>query len=126
MYQAVTDAFAEQDIVVMAAAVADYRPKTVADEKIKKPMVDWRWKWNARKIFFGNHFCPEGKPVPVGFSMETQHLERKFQSQVRKEKLDMIVANNLKTAGAGFGTDTNVVTLITESEEKEASDYVEG
>lgn len=52
MYQAVTDAFAEQDIVVMAAAVADYRPKTVADEKIKKPMVDWRWKWNARKIFW--------------------------------------------------------------------------
>lgn len=51
MYQAVTDAFAEQDIVVMAAAVADYRPKTVADEKSKRPRADWCWKWNARKIF---------------------------------------------------------------------------
>ena len=60
MYQAVTDAFAEQDIVVMAAAVADYRPKTVADEKIKRPMADWRWKWNVRKIFW-EQFLPGRK-----------------------------------------------------------------
>ena len=119
MYQAVTDAFAEQDIVVMAAAVADYRPKTVADEKIKKADGGLALEMERTKDILGTISARKEKQFLCGFSMETQHLKENSKAKLEKKKLDMIVANNLKTAGAGFGTDTNVVTLITESEEKE-------
>ena len=119
MYQAVTDAFAEQDIVVMAAAVADYRPKTVADEKIKKADGGLTLEMERTKDILGTVSARKENQFLCGFSMETQHLKENSKAKLEKKKLDMIVANNLKTAGAGFGTDTNVVTLITESEEKE-------
>ena len=119
MYQAVTDAFAEQDIVVMAAAVADYRPKTVADEKIKKADGGLALEMERTKDILGTISARKENPFLCGFSMETQHLKENSKAKLEKKKLDMIVANNLKIAGAGFGTDTNVVTLITESEEKE-------
>ena len=119
MYQAVTDAFAEQDIVVMAAAVADYRPKTVADEKIKKADGGLALEMERTKDILGTISARKEKQFLCGFSMETQHLKENSKAKLEKKKLDMIVANNLKVKGAGFGTDTNVVTLITESEEKE-------
>ena len=119
MSQAVTDAFAEQDIVVMAAAVADYRPKTVADEKIKKADGGLALEMERTKDILGTISAQKGKQFLCGFSMETQHLKENSKAKLEKKKLDMIVANNLKVKGAGFGTDTNVVTLITAAEEKE-------
>ena len=119
MYQAVTDAFAEQDIVVMAAAVADYRPKTVADEKIKKADGRLALEMERTKDILGTISARKEKQFLCGFSMETQHLKENSKAKLEKKKLDMIVANNLKVKGAGFGTDTNVVTLITAAEEKE-------
>ena len=119
MYQAVTDAFAEQDIVVMAAAVADYRPKTVADEKIKKADGGLALEMERTKDILGTISARKEKQFLCGFSMETQHLKENSKAKLEKKKLDMIVANNLKVKGAGFGTDTNVVTLITAAEEKE-------
>lgn len=110
MYQAVTDAFAEQDIVVMAAAVADYRPKTVADEKIKKAEGGLVLEMERTKDILGTVSARKENQFLCGFSMETQHLKENSKAKLEKKKLDMIVANNLKTAGAGFGTDTNVVT----------------
>ena len=119
MYQAVTDAFAEQDIVVMAAAVADYRPKTVADEKIKKADGGLTLEMERTKDILGTVSARKEKQFLCGFSMETQHLKENSKAKLEKKKLNMIVANNLKVKGAGFGTDTNVVTLITAAEEKE-------
>lgn len=103
----------------MAAAVADYRPKTVADEKIKKADGGLALEMERTKDILGTISARKEKQFLCGFSMETQHLKENSKAKLEKKKLDMIVANNLKTAGAGFGTDTNVVTLITESEEKE-------
>lgn len=120
MYQAVSAEFAAQDIVVMAAAVADYRPKTVADEKIKKAdgsgMV---LEMERTRDILGTLSQQKESQFLCGFSMETEHLKENSKAKLEKKKLDMIVANNLKTKGAGFGTDTNVVTLITREEEKE-------
>lgn len=115
MLEGVQAALPQTDVLVMAAAVADYRPAVVADQKMKKGEGDMSIPlertgdvlgWVAQNRHPGLFVC--------GFSMETEHMLENSQKKRTKKKLDMIVANNLKTQGAGFGVETNVVTLITQ------------
>ena len=115
MLERVQAALPQTDVLVMAAAVADYRPAVVADQKMKKGEGDMSIPlertgdvlgWVAQNRHPGLFVC--------GFSMETEHMLENSQKKLTKKKLDMIVANNLKTQGAGFGVETNVVTLITQ------------
>ena len=120
MFEAVTSRAADQDIIIKAAAVADYRPSNVSDEKVKKSDSDLAIPLERTQDilkFLGENKKPN--QFLCGFSMETQNMLENSRAKLEKKKLDMIVANNLKTAGAGFGTDTNVVTLITKEEEIE-------
>lgn len=131
MYEAVTAASADQDIIIKAAAVADYKPAEVADNKIKKSDADMSipltrtkdilaflgmQREEARKINGDSRLAGQ---IICGFSMETQNLLENSRKKLEKKKIDMVAANNLKTAGAGFGTDTNVLTLITQDEDIE-------
>ena len=114
MFQAVTEASSSQDVIIKAAAVADYRPKYVGTEKTKKKDGDMNLEMERTDdilAWLGNHRQPG--QVLCGFSMETENMLENSQAKLEKKHVDMIVANNLKTAGAGFGTDTNVVTIIT-------------
>ena len=120
MFQAVTSAAPEQDAIIKAAAVADYTPAAVSDEKVKKKDDDMSIPLTRTKDilkYLGEH-KRDGQFL-CGFSMETQNMLQNSQEKLVKKNVDMIVANNLKTAGAGFGTDTNVVTLITRDQVKE-------
>lgn len=114
MFQAVTEASSRQDVIIKAAAVADYRPKHVGTEKTKKKDGDMNLEMERTDdilAWLGTHRQPD--QVLCGFSMETENMLENSQAKLEKKHVDMIVANNLKTAGAGFGTDTNVVTIIT-------------
>ena len=113
MFQAVTARAPRQDAVIMAAAVADYRPTEVASEKKKKQDGDASIPLTRTRdilAHLGAH-KPEHQFL-CGFSMETEHMLENSRAKLERKHLDMIVANNLKVAGAGFGTDTNVVTFI--------------
>ena len=104
----------QQDIIIKAAAVADYRPDHPVDEKVKKKDGDATLTMERTEdilSYLGAHKKP-GQFL-CGFSMETEHMLENSRAKLAKKNADMIVANNLKVAGAGFGTDTNVVTLIT-------------
>lgn len=118
MFDAVTRLAPEQDIIIKAAAVADYRPAKVSDEKVKKSdnelFIPLERTDDILK-YLGEH-KPAGQFL-CGFSMETENMLGNSREKLTKKNLDLIVANNLKTEGAGFGTDTNVVTLITQNEE---------
>ncbi len=117
MYNAVMSNAGFADIIVKAAAVADYRPKNPADNKIKKKDGDMRIELERTKDILKtlgenrreNQFI-------CGFSMETENMVENSREKLYKKNVDMIAANNLKTEGAGFGTDTNVVTFITREE----------
>lgn len=114
MAAAVKSAAAAQDIIVKAAAVADYRPAAVAQEKMKKKDGELSIALERTEdilAWLGAH-RREGQ-ILCGFSMETEHLLENSLAKLEKKKIDMIVANNLRQEGAGFGTDTNVVTLLT-------------
>ncbi|MDE7359717.1 MAG: bifunctional phosphopantothenoylcysteine decarboxylase/phosphopantothenate--cysteine ligase CoaBC, partial [Lachnospiraceae bacterium] len=114
MAQAVKAAAPEQDIIIKAAAVADYRPRQAADEKLKKKDENLSLELERTEdilAWLGAH-RREGQ-ILCGFSMETEHLLENSRAKLEKKKIDMIVANHLKQEGAGFGTDTNVVTLLT-------------
>ena len=114
MYDAVTSRFEEMDVLVMAAAVADYRPATVAADKVKKHDGEMNIALERTDdilAWVGAH-KPE-KLFVCGFSMETRDLIENSTAKLHKKNMDMIVANNLKVPGAGFGVDTNVVTIIT-------------
>lgn len=120
MFEAVTAVSKEQDIIIKSAAVADYRPAHVGTEKTKKTdgnmnidleRTDDILAWLGSRRREGQVLC--------GFSMETQNMLENSQAKLKKKHVDMIIANNLKTAGAGFGTDTNVITIITEDGAKE-------
>lgn len=120
MYEAVTELYAQQDIVIKAAAVADYRPQQISKEKVKKS--DGAFALEMERTddilkYLGEHKRPN--QFLCGFSMETEHMLRNSRAKLAKKNLDMIVANNLKVPGAGFAGDTNVVTLITKDEETE-------
>ncbi|MDD7334507.1 MAG: bifunctional phosphopantothenoylcysteine decarboxylase/phosphopantothenate--cysteine ligase CoaBC [Lachnospiraceae bacterium] len=114
MAQAVKGSADQQDIIIKAAAVADYRPVDPADEKVKKKDGEASLSLERTEdilSYLGEH-KREGQFI-CGFSMETEHMLENSRAKLLKKHADMIVANNLKTAGAGFGTDTNVVTIIT-------------
>jgi phosphopantothenoylcysteine decarboxylase/phosphopantothenate--cysteine ligase len=118
MFDAVTFVSAEQDIIIKAAAVADYRPKQVFDEKLKKQ--DKEMSIELKKTddilkYLGEHRTPQ--QFLCGFSMETQNMIGNSRAKLGKKHLDMVAANNLKVAGAGFQGDTNVLTLITQDED---------
>ncbi len=109
-----------QDIIIKAAAVADYRPVNPADEKIKKKDGDSSIELERTEDilkYLGEH-RKKGQFI-CGFSMETEHMVENSTAKLDKKNVDMIVANNLKVRGAGFGTDTNIVTLITKAGAKE-------
>ena len=120
MLRAIQDALPKTDILIKAAAVADYRPANVADDKIKKKDSDLSIPlartsdilgWVAQHRHPGLFVC--------GFSMETQNMLENSRAKLDRKHLDMIVANNLKVAGAGFGVKTNVVTIITQDEARQ-------
>ena len=119
MFEAVSNSFSEQDILIKSAAVADYRPAVVSDEKVKKKDGDMAIALERTTDILG-HVGENKKPEQIicGFSMETQNMLENSRKKLKKKHLDLIVANNLKEKGAGFGTDTNRVTLISEKEEK--------
>lgn len=119
MFEVVKANFDSTDIVIKAAAVADYRPATYADEKIKKMEGDSSIKLERTDDilkYLGEH---KKHQFLCGFSMETQNMIENSRKKLEKKNLDMIVANNLKVAGAGFGTNTNIVTIITKDSEKD-------
>ena len=114
MFQAVQEVLPETDILIKAAAVADYRPAQVEEDKIKKKDGDMSIPlertddilgWVAENRHSGLFVC--------GFSMETRDMVENSVAKLQRKKLDMIAANNLKVEGAGFGVETNVITLIT-------------
>lgn len=118
MFEAVTSVSSEQDIIIKAAAVADYRPKQVSDQKVKKHddelSVELERTDDILK-YLGEHRSP-GQFL-CGFSMETQNMIGNSRAKLEKKHLDMVAANNLKVPGAGFQGDTNVLTLITQEED---------
>lgn len=118
MFEAVTSVSEEQDIIIKAAAVADYRPKEVSREKIKKK--DGQMSIELERTedilkYLGEH--KRQNQFLCGFSMETQNMIGNSRAKLEKKNLDMVAANNLKVEGAGFQGDTNVLTLITQEEE---------
>ena len=117
MAEAVKDCADEQDIIIKAAAVADYRPKDVSDEKVKKKDDDLSIALVRTEDILGylGAHKKEGQFL-CGFSMETENMIENSRKKLEKKNLDLIVANNLKEQGAGFGTDTNIVTLLSKEE----------
>ena len=111
MFDAVDKEFDSQDIVIMSAAVADYRPKTVADEKIKKNDGETAIELERTDDILGTMSRRKKNQFLCGFSMETEHMLENSKNKLKKK--------NLGVEGAGFGTDTNVVTLITENESRQ-------
>ena len=122
MFDAVTSRAPDQDIIIKAAAVADYRPATVAEDKIKKSGTDADLSLPLARTsdilaWLGEHRAP-GQFL-CGFSMETKDMVENSRKKLEKKHIDLIAANNLKQAGAGFGVDTNVLTLIAADGAKE-------
>lgn len=118
MYEAVIERSDRQDIVIKAAAVADYRPKTISEQKVKK--TDGELSIEMERTddilkYLGEH--KRANQFLCGFSMETEHMLENSRKKLQKKNLDMIVANNVKVESAGFAGDTNIVTLITRDDE---------
>lgn len=119
MFNAVKSEFENCDIVIKAAAVADYRPSKVENDKIKKSDENISISLERTKDilkYLGQH--KKDNQYLCGFSMETKDMVENSRKKLYKKNLDMIVANNLKESGAGFGTDTNIVTIITKDTEE--------
>ncbi|MBD5444809.1 MAG: bifunctional phosphopantothenoylcysteine decarboxylase/phosphopantothenate--cysteine ligase CoaBC [Lachnospiraceae bacterium] len=117
MAEAVKEHADKQDIIIKAAAVADYRPKNTADEKMKKKDDELTIELERTEdilAFLGKH-KKEGQFL-CGFSMETEDMIENSRKKLEKKNLDLIVANNLKQSGAGFGVDTNIVTLLSQND----------
>lgn len=118
MFEAVTSVSDKQDIIIKAAAVADYRPAVVSSEKVKKKEGEMSIALERTDDilkYLGEH--KKENQFLCGFSMETQNMVRNSRAKLEKKNLDMIAANNVKEKGAGFQGDTNVLTLITQEEE---------
>lgn len=118
MFEAMKERFLDHDIIIKSAAVADYKPCTISDDKMKKTDGEMSipldrtvdiLKYMGEHRREGQFYC--------GFSMETKNMLENSRVKLDKKKIDLVVANNLKIAGSGFGTDTNVVTLISKEEE---------
>lgn len=114
MFEAVKENAKKQDIIIKAAAVADYTPKETSDEKIKKSDDDMciRLKRTTDILKYLGEHRHEGQYI-CGFSMETENMLENSKKKLKSKNIDMVVANNLKVEGAGFGVDTNVITIIT-------------
>ena len=113
MFNTIKEIIDQQDYIIMAAAVADYRPEIVADQKIKKSdeEITFRFVKNPDILaYIGKHKKPS--QIVCGFAMETQNLEQNAKRKLEDKNCDMLIANNLFTKGAGFQTDTNIVTLF--------------
>ena len=117
MFEKVATNATENDIIIKAAAVADYRPKEVCDEKIKKSDHDTEIELESTTDILAYLGKNKGKTFLCGFSMETENMLENSRRKLDKKNLDMIVANNLKDKGAGFGVDTNLITIITRDRE---------
>lgn len=118
MFEAVTAISSHQDVIIKAAAVADYRPAQVSDQKMKKKEDQLFLELERTDDilqYLGDH--KKKGQLLCGFAMETENLISNSRAKLTKKNLDMIAANNLKVEGAGFQTDTNVLTLITQNEE---------
>jgi phosphopantothenoylcysteine decarboxylase / phosphopantothenate---cysteine ligase len=113
MYDACRKVFPSADITVLAAAVADYRPKTVATQKIKKKDDDMSIEL-ARTVDIAATLGREKRPgqLLVGFALETNDEENNARLKIERKNLDFIVLNSLRDAGAGFGHDTNKITIL--------------
>ncbi|HSQ34199.1 MAG TPA: bifunctional phosphopantothenoylcysteine decarboxylase/phosphopantothenate--cysteine ligase CoaBC [Peptostreptococcaceae bacterium] len=112
MYEAVVDNMDESDVIVKSAAVADYKPKNVADKKIKKKDEDMFIELSRNKDIAQEIGKIKNDKVLVGFAAETNDLIENAKSKVQRKNLDFIVANDLTLEGAGFGVDTNIVKII--------------
>ena len=122
MFREVTARAADQDIIIRAAAVADYTPAVVAEDKVKKGDADTNLALPLTRTkdilkYLGEH--KKENQILCGFCMETKDLLENARKKLESKNLDMICANNLKVAGAGFGVDTNVITMITKEKETE-------
>ncbi len=118
MFEAMKARFLDADIIIKSAAVADYKPKTVADDKMKKKDGEMSIELDRTQDilkYLGEH-RREGQ-FYCGFSMETQNMLENSRIKLDKKNIDLVIANNLKIAGSGFGTDTNVVTMISKQGE---------
>lgn len=120
MYDAVTSVSGKQDMIVMAAAVADYQPAECSGEKVKKSDSDMTISLKRTEdilAYLGSHRPESEVPqIVCGFSMETQNMLENSRKKLETKHVDLIAANNLKTEGAGFGVDTNVLTLISKEQ----------
>lgn len=117
MFEAVAARFDESDFVFKAAAVADYTPADYSDQKVKKKDGDLSIPLKRTQdilAYLGQQ--KRENQIICGFSMETQDMVKNSREKLQKKHLDMICANNLKVAGAGFGVDTNIITIITQSD----------
>lgn len=122
MYEAVTQRAGTQDAIIMAAAVADYRPASVSDQKIKKGDDDLSLALaRTQDILAALGANKPAGQILCGFAMETEDMIAHAREKLERKHLDLIAANNVKTRGAGFGTDTNVITLLTKDGETELS-----
>jgi phosphopantothenoylcysteine decarboxylase/phosphopantothenate--cysteine ligase len=119
MFEAVKKNYKDMDIIIKSAAVADYTPASTSEHKVKKTDQDMQIALTRTIDIL--KFLGENKTTQFvcGFSMETQNLVENSKAKLKKKNIDMIIANNLKETGAGFGTDTNIVTIITDKEIKE-------
>ena len=120
MFEAVTAHAPQSDLIFMAAAVADYTPVQYADDKIKKHDADMQIPLKRTQDilgYLGEH--RKENQIICGFSMETRDMLENSRAKLQKKRVDMICANNLKVPGAGFGVDTNVITMITQTETTE-------
>ncbi|SHI37295.1 bifunctional phosphopantothenoylcysteine decarboxylase/phosphopantothenate--cysteine ligase CoaBC [Parasporobacterium paucivorans] len=119
MFEIISEMVPSMDVVIKAAAVADYMPENYQTEKLKKSEMDLTIRFVRTRDILG-YLGEQKKPGQFlcGFSMETENLIENSKAKLIKKNLDMIVANNLKEKGAGFGVDTNVVTIITKNGQK--------
>lgn len=120
MFEAVKEHYKDRDIIVKCAAVADYTPVKTSENKIKKSDEDMLIELNRTTDilkYLGENRV--GRQFICGFSMETENMLDNSKAKLQKKNIDMIIANNLKDEGAGFGTDTNIVTVITKEESKQ-------
>jgi phosphopantothenoylcysteine decarboxylase / phosphopantothenate---cysteine ligase len=143
MFENVMRYFDDVDIIIKAAAVADYRPKKVFDQKLKKQPGDYVIEMERTVDILKTLGERKNKQVLVGFAAETENVEEYAKTKLKSKNLDMIVANNVKEEGAGFGVDTNIITIYRRDEKvtklpllskkeaarsilREIQDYIEG
>lgn len=112
MHKAVLENYKKADIIIKAAAVADYRPKVQAEEKIKKVGKAISLELERNPDIIADIGKDKGRRILVGFAMETQNLLANAREKLQKKNMDLIIANNLREEGAGFRTDTNIITII--------------